>query len=51
MAGAAIAVDPLLVVVGLGILVAVVAARLVAVMRGPRDEEPSSALTAEGSAG
>jgi NADH-quinone oxidoreductase subunit M len=47
----AIAVDPLLVVVGLGILVAIVVARLVAVMRGPRTEEPSSALTAEGSAG
>jgi len=47
----AIAVDPLLVVLGLGILVAIVAARLVAVMRGPGDEEPSSALTAEGSAG
>jgi NADH-quinone oxidoreductase subunit M len=47
----AIAVDPLLVVIGLGILVAIVVARLVAVMRGPGDAEPSSALTAEGSAG
>jgi NADH-quinone oxidoreductase subunit M len=46
-----IAVDPLIVIVGLGILVAIIAARLLAVMRGPRDEEPSSALTPEGAQG
>jgi NADH-quinone oxidoreductase subunit M len=48
---APIAVDPVLVMVGLGIVVAVVAARLLAVMRGPRDEEPSTALAPEGAQG
>jgi NADH-quinone oxidoreductase subunit M len=47
----AIPLDPLWVVIGLGLVVAIVAARFVAVLRGPRDEEPSSALTAEGAPG
>jgi NADH-quinone oxidoreductase subunit M len=49
--GVAIAVEPLLVILGLGIVVAIVAARLLAVMRGPGDEEPSSALTPESARG
>jgi hypothetical protein len=48
---AAIPLDPLWVVIGLGLVVAIVAARFIAVLRGPRDEEPSNALTAEGAAG
>jgi len=48
---AAVTVDPLLVIVGLGIVVAIVAARLLAVMRGGGDEEPSSALTPESARG
>jgi NADH-quinone oxidoreductase subunit M len=50
----AIAVDPLLVVIGLGILVAIIAARLLAVMRGPGEgeaDEASSSLTPEGARG
>jgi hypothetical protein len=49
--GVAITVDPLLVILGLGIVVAIVAARVLAVMRGPGDEEPSSAMTPEGARG
>jgi hypothetical protein len=51
--GVAIAVDPVLVIIGLGIVVAIVAARFLAVMRGPGagDEEPSSALTPESAHG
>ena len=47
----AVTVDPFWVVIGLGLVVAIVAARLLAVLRGPRDEEPSSALTPEGAQG
>jgi NADH-quinone oxidoreductase subunit M len=51
--GVAIAVDPVLVIIGLGIVVAIAAARFLAVMRGPGadDEEPSSALTPESARG
>jgi NADH-quinone oxidoreductase subunit M len=49
----AVTVDPIYVVLGLGIVVAVVAARFFAIVRGPGagDEEPSSALTPEGARG
>jgi NADH-quinone oxidoreductase subunit M len=49
----AVVVDPWVVVIGLGIVVAIVAARFFAVLRGPgpRGEEPSSALTPEGARG
>jgi NADH-quinone oxidoreductase subunit M len=49
--GVAIAVDPVLVILCLGIVVAIVAARVLAVMRGPGDEESSSALTPESARG
>jgi len=51
--GFAIAVDPMIVIIGLGIVVAIVAARFLAVMRGPGagDEEPSSAMTPESARG
>jgi NADH-quinone oxidoreductase subunit M len=51
--GFAITVDPVLVIIGLGIVVAIVAARFLAVMRGPGtgDEEPSSAMTPESARG
>jgi len=51
-AGTAIAIDPILVIVGVGIVVAIVAARLLVLLR-PRSgtDEPGSALTpVEGSA-
>jgi NADH-quinone oxidoreductase subunit M len=50
--GSAIAVDPVLVAIGLGVLVAIVGARLFALRPGrPGGDEPSSALTpAEGAA-
>jgi hypothetical protein len=45
-AGTAIAVDPILVVVGVGILVAIVAARLLALRPGRSSpDEPGAALT------
>jgi hypothetical protein len=45
-AGTAIAVDPILVIVGVGIVVAIVAARLFALRPGrPGTDEPGSALT------
>jgi NADH-quinone oxidoreductase subunit M len=44
----AIPVDPLWVGIWLGLVIAIVAARLIAVRRGPGDAEPSSALTPEG---
>jgi NADH-quinone oxidoreductase subunit M len=47
--GTAIVVDPVLVVIGLGIVVAIVAARLFAVLsRRSSDDEGSTALTVEG---
>jgi NADH:ubiquinone oxidoreductase subunit 4 (subunit M) len=50
--GAAITVDPLLVVIGLGIVVAIVAARFLAVMRGPgAGDAESSALVPESAHG
>ncbi len=51
--GFAITVDAVLVIIGLGIVVAIVAARFLAVMRGPGtgDEEPSSAMTPESARG
>jgi NADH-quinone oxidoreductase subunit M len=48
----AIAVDPVIVALGLGIVVAIVAARLFAIRPGrPAGDEDSTALTAEGTAG
>jgi hypothetical protein len=51
--GTAITVDPLLVAIGLGLVVAVVAARLFTLRPGrPADDESSGALTpVEGAAG
>ncbi len=50
--GTAIAVDPLLVALGLGTVAAVVAARLIALRPGrPKGDEPSSAQTPEGARG
>jgi NADH-quinone oxidoreductase subunit M len=48
-AGSAIAVDPLLVAIGLGIVIAIVAARLLTLRPG-RSDDTSNALTVEGTA-
>jgi NADH-quinone oxidoreductase subunit M len=45
--GTAIAVDPLVVAIGLGIVIAVVVARLLALRPGRSDDSSSSAMTAE----
>ena len=51
----AVVVDPWVVVIGLGIVVAIIAARFLAVLRGPGagapDDEQTSALTPEGARG
>ena len=49
--GTAIAIDPLLVAIGLGIVVAVVAARFVSVLRRKPGDDASSAVTVTGDAG
>jgi NADH-quinone oxidoreductase subunit M len=48
--GAAITVDPLLVAIGLGLLVAVIVIRFLAVMRPRHDDDTTSAVSVEGAA-
>jgi NADH-quinone oxidoreductase subunit M len=50
-AGSAIAVDPVLVAIGVGIVVAIIAARILTLRPGrPRDDDPVTAVTVESAA-